>query len=261
MGVVRLAGHGREAQPCQAQGKQHRADGPGDGIGQIDHPDVGDKVHCDGDVGDAQRAPHRQHNGHRDDGAPHAAQDPGAAMGKRQQEIEQRHGAGVVDAEYHHSRVGIEGADKQRRKGEHRQPHRLGQQRAGDKAELDAGFHPVVPPGADVLADKGGQRHRKAGDGQESKALHLAVSAAARHRRRAEGVDVALYDHVGQRDHRILHAGRDAQRHHLAQHWQIESHLPPAHAVARLCAGQAPETQEGTHHLAEDGGQRSARHT
>lgn len=260
MRMMGLAGHGRELQLGQAQREQHRADGPGDGIGQIDHPDVGDKVHRHRDVGDAQRAPHRQHDGHRDDRASHAAQDAGAAMREGQQKIEQRHGAGVVDAEHHHGGIVVEGTDKQRRKGEYHQSHRLGQQRTGDQAELHADFHPVVPPGADVLADKGGQRHCKAGDGQKREALHLAVGAAACHRRRAEGVDVALYDHVGQCNHRVLHTGRNAQRHHLAQHRQIEFHLPPAHAVAFLRAGQTPETQEGAHHLAEDGGQRSACH-
>lgn len=260
VGMMWFAGHGRELQLGQTQRKQHRADGPGDGIGQIDHPDVGDKVYRHRDVGDAQRAPHCQHDGHRDDRASHAAQDTGTAVGEGQQEIEQRHGAGIIDAEHHHGGIVVESADKQRRKGEYHQSHRFSQQRTGDQAEFHAGFHPIVPPGSDVLADKGGQCHRKAGDGQKREALHLAVGAAACHRCRAEGVDVALYNHVGQCDHRVLHAGRDAQRDHLAQHRQIKFHLPPAYPVALLRAGQTPETQEGAHHLAEDGGQRSACH-
>ena len=222
--------------------------------------DVRDEVDSHGDIGDAQGAPDAQHDGHGHDGAAHTPEDACAAVGEGEQAVEQGHRAGVVHAEGYHGGVAVEQGDQEGGQGEDGHSDELRQHGAADEAELHALAHPVEAPGADVLADEGGQGQGEAGDREEGEALNLAVGAAAGHGRGAEGVDIGLDDHVGQGDHRALHTGGDAQRDHLAEHGSLKADAPPVHPVACPGAGEPAEGQEGAEDLAEDGGQGGGAH-
>ena len=74
-----LAGN-REANLAQIEGKQDGADRPGDGVSPENHLNVRDNSNRNGDIGDAEQAPVRQHDDHRDNRASKTAQDTGAAM-------------------------------------------------------------------------------------------------------------------------------------------------------------------------------------
>ena len=108
----------------------------------------------------------------------------------------------------------------------------------------------------EVLADEGRQRHRKAGDGKEGKALELGIGAAARHGVRAEGVDVALDDDVRKGNDGILHTGGQAEVNNLLEHGQMEANFAQAHAVDRVIVAQAEDAQAEAHELRDACGQR-----
>ena len=177
-------------------------------------------------------------------------------MGKRQKAVKERHGARVHYTVLHHLRLIVERANQHRRKGEDEDPDPFRQKRAAQKAEPHTGLDAISPPGAKVLADKGGQRQREAGHRQEGKALCLAVCPAPCHRGGAEGIDVGLHDDVRQRDHGVLHAGRHAEGNHPAQHFTIKADAPPADTVSGLHTRQLAEREERAERLAQHRGQR-----
>ena len=192
--------------PC----KQHGRDAPGQRIGPEHNADVADEVQRDRDVGDAQQAPDRQHDHHRHDGAAQTAQDARAAMAERQQAVEQRDGVGLPHAERNDVGLAAESADEPRRRSVDGGADDLGHEHRAQTPELHALLHAVRPARADVLADERRQCHGKAGHGQEGEALHLAVRAAPGHGLCTERVDVGLHNDVGNRDDRVLDAGRQA---------------------------------------------------
>ncbi len=213
-----------------------------------------------GDVGDAQGAPGGQHDSHGDDWPPGPPENACTAVGEGQEEVEQADGPGVGHAVGDDLRAAVEGGNQQGREDEDAQPDGLGQQGTAQQPEPDAGADPVIAPRPDVLAYKGGQGHGKAGDRQKGKALDFAVGTAARHGRRAEGVDVGLDDDVGQGDDRVLNAGGNTQIDDLPKHIAVKAYLPPGQAVAVPGVGELAESQEGAEGLAEDGGQSRAGH-
>lgn len=132
-------------------------------------------------------------------------------MGEGQQEVGEGLQLGLTGAEVHH----IGGAVKERNEvgpqEEDGDAHQLRQHHGAEDAEPDALLYPVVLPRSQVLSHKGGQGHGKAGNGQEGKALHLGVGAAACHSGGSKGVDVGLHHQVGKGDDGVLHAGGQAE--------------------------------------------------
>ena len=181
-------------------------------------------------------------------------------MGEGQQTVEQGHGAGVGHAKGHHLRLAVEGGHQQRGGQEDDPADGLRQQRAAHQAEFHPRPHPVEAVGPQVLADEGRQGQGKAGHRQKGKALNTAVGTAPRHGGGVKGIDIGLDNDVGQRDHRALHPGGDAQGDDLLEGGPLEAHPPPVDPIARLGEGQLAEGQEGGQALAEDGGQGGAAH-
>ena len=60
---------------------------------------------------------------------------------------------------------------------------------------------------AQILPNKGGQCHRKTGDGKESETLDLGVGTAAGHGSGTEAVDIGLNHQIGNADDGILNSG------------------------------------------------------
>lgn len=187
--------------------EHQRAQAPGDRIGPGDRLQYGKEFHGEGDVGHADDAPAQQHHQHRHGGFARAAEDGGHAVRIRQQEEERRGCALVHHAEGDGLRVTGEQADELRGEDEDQQGDGFCDRHRAENADADAFFHTVIRLCAEILADERGQRHREAGDGQEAEALDAAVRAAAGHRRRAELVDVALYDDVRDGDDAVLQTG------------------------------------------------------
>ena len=111
----------------------------------------------------------------------------------------------------------------------------------------------------EILPDKGGYCRSEGGDGEENKALNLGISAAARHCIGAEGVDIALHDHIGYRNDRILYAGGDALTGDLAEHGKVKSYAFQHHALRAGRAEQLYKAHGRADGLAQNGGYRRAR--
>ncbi len=74
-----------------------------------------------------------------------------------------------------------------------------------------------------ILADKGGQRKGKTGDGKEAESFYLGIGAAAGNCHLAEFVNVGLDDDIGKGDDGILKAGGQSVCYDLAEHGQVKS--------------------------------------
>ena len=138
--------------------------------------------------------------------------------------------------------------------------HHLGHDQAAQNAKARAAPGAVVLPGAQVLADKGGQGQREAVDGQEAEALDLGIGAAAGHGHGAVEVDGGLHDHVGDGDDGILNSGGDAQREQLTKRPGMKAHLPEPDAIGTGDVGQPPESQHRAGRLRNHRGQGGAVH-
>ena len=185
-------------------------DAPGQRIGPVDVAYLPEEPHHQRDVAHAQYAPDGEHYEHRHEGLARAAADRRDRVRKRQQAVEQRDGVGLPHAERDDVGLAAESTDEPRRRSVDGGADDLGHEHRAQTPELHALLHAVRPARADVLADERRQRHGKAGHGQEGKALYLAVRAAPGHGLCTERVDVGLHNDVGNRDDRVLDAGRQA---------------------------------------------------
>ncbi len=73
-----------------------------------------------------------------------------------------------------------------------------------------------------ILADKGGQRKGKTGDGKEAESFYLGIGAAAGNCHLAEFVNVGLDDDIGKGDDGILKTGGQSVCNDLAEHGQVK---------------------------------------
>ena len=172
------------------------AQAPGERIRPKHGLNLRDDPHGNGDIADTDHAPADHHDQHRHDRFPGAAQDAGNAVREGEQEVKQRDGVRLHDAEGDDVRFSVKERDQHRRGKVNRDTDQLRQCDGADNAKVCAFLCTVILLCAKVLTDKGGQRHREAGDRQKTKALDLRVGTAACHRRRPEGVDIGLHDYV-----------------------------------------------------------------
>ena len=217
-------------------------------------------MQCDRDIGDAQRTPDHQHDHHRHDRPPQPAQDACTAVAEGQQAVEQCRRVGLLHTERDDIRLTAERADEPWRQRVDAHTHDLGHQHRAERAELHPFAHAVGLTGTDILADEGRQRHRKAGHGQKSKALDLAVGTAPGHGLRTERVDVGLHDDIGNRDDRVLDAGRQALHNDCLEGWGVKSDLVPMHSPFLFAVGQLGKGQNGADRLGGNRGKGGRTH-
>ena len=233
--------------------KQCRGDAPRQGIGPENDADILYKMQRDRQVGNAQCAPDRQHDHHRHNGTAQPAQDTRAAVAERQQAVEQRRRARLPHAEGDDLRLAAERAHQLRAQQVDAHAHDLRQQDRAKYAEFHTLAHTVGLTRTDILADKGRQRHRKAGHRQKGEALHLGIRAAARHGVGTEGVDVGLHNDVGQRNDRVLHTGWQPLLDDRLQGRPVKANFLPVNGPFLLRAHQLGERQHSADRLADNG--------
>ena len=175
-------------------------------------------------------------------------------MAERQQAVEQRRRVGLLDAESDNVRLAAEGSDEPGGRQIDADAHDLGHGDGAEDAEFHALAHAVRLTRAYVLANERCQRHGKAGHRQEGKALHLTISAAARHGVGTKGVDVGLHNDIGQRDDRVLDAGGQALHDDSLEGRPIKADFPRADGPFFFGAHQLGERQHGADRLGGNGG-------
>ena len=249
------------AQPVRlliVQQKRGGAESPGKGIHPVYHLDTVGEGDGNGEEGHPHHAPEHHHDDHGDHGPSRSPQNRGNGVGKRQQAVKQRRRPGLFHPKADHLRGGVKGRDHLRGKYKHHDPDQLRQDDGHQNPKAGPLLRPLKLPCAQILPHKGGQRHRKAVDGQEAKALHLGIGAVARHGGLAEGVDIGLHDHVGKGNDGILHAGGKADPDHLDQDPFVKADLPQPQTVVFLRPQQLDQAQQSADHLGNDRGQGGA---
>ena len=232
----------------------HRAEGPGQRIDPVEHQDAVGERHGDGEEAHPHHTPKDQHHRHGHDGAPRAPEHRRDRVGEGQEEEKERGGAGLGHTDTNDLRIGVEGGDELGSKEEHRHTDELGQHHRGPDAEPRPLPGPLVLRGAQVLADKGGEGHGEAGDGQEAEALDLGVGAHPGHGQLPEGVDVGLDHYVGKGDDGALEPGGQAHLDDLTEKPGRKTHLPQVQPVVPVGAEQLDETEKGTDQLGDHRG-------
>ena len=230
------------------------AECPGDGVGPGDRCQLVEEFQGYGDIGHPEQAPAAQHGKHGHGGFACAPHNTGDAVGKGQQAVEQADGLHVPGAEPDgFLRIG-EKADQLRRKQVGQHTDDLGHRAAAGDAEAYALFDPVVTACAKILSHEGGQGLRKAGHGQEGKALQLGIGAAAGHSGLAEAVDIGLDHHVGKGDDAVLHAGGQTVADNIQKAFAVETEIPEPDTVGGIHPQQMDQAQKGADTLGDGGG-------
>lgn len=234
----------------------HRADGPCDGVRPVDVDDLVPPLHHQRNVENTEHTPYAQHDGHGHEDLARAPAHAGDGVGERQQAVEQTDGARLQHAQLNNLRRPGEQLHQPRRPQIGGHADQLGddsrRRDAEDGALLGTGLHTR----AQILAHIGGDSHGKAGDRQEREALDFGVRAVGRRGHLAEGVDVGLHHHVGQRDHGVLHTGGQAVAQDLPQQRAVHPQGGQLQLVDSALLGQMDDAQHGAEYLRDDGGQR-----
>ena len=121
-------------------------------------------------------------------------------------------------------------------------------------------LHTVVKPRTEVLADERGDRHVEADDGQEGKALYLAVGAVCCGGVFAEGVYLCLHDGVCEGYDGVLHTGGQAVAEDLKQHSFVYAKLFELDGVDLILHEQMTQTQHDACRLRQHGCDRRRPH-
>ena len=229
------------------------ADGPGEGIGPVDVADLADEMDHEHDVDDADDTPDREHDHHRHDRTARAAADGGDGVREGEQTVEERHRARLLHTEGDNAGRTVEERDELARPYVVAQADQLGHDDGEEDAEARAAPGAVILLGAEVLPDEGGAGHRKARDGQESKALDLAVRAVGGHGEHTEGVDLRLDNDVGKADDAVLHAGGKTVADDLAEHGAVEADVARRDGIDLALFEQVNEAERAARALRDDG--------
>ena len=119
----------------------------------------------------------------------------------------------------------------------------------------------VVPAGTHVLAGKGHGRLRKGIHAGVDEALEVGCGRVSGHDRGTKGIDGRLDHHVGQAEHGALQTGGQADPDDLQHGFLVDAQMPQVKVHGTLFLDQQHRDHNGGYRLAEDGGQRHARHT
>ena len=176
-------------------------------------------------------------------------------MRKCQQEIEQSHCTSLLYSKGYHIRITVKGCNQHRGGKINDDSYALCHNKTADNTEAGAFFCSVILFGPKILADKGSQRHRKAGDRKKTKPFYFGIGAASGYCQFAKAVDIRLDNHICQRNNGILNACRQSVGNDLAEHNRVQLDLSQRHPVfLRTFPCQAVQAEEGTDKLGNDRG-------
>ena len=136
------------------------------------------KAHDKQNIADTQHAPDGKHHRHRHKGLAGAAADGGHCVGIGQQKEEQRNGPGLLCGKRDNVGRFAEKTGQLRHEGIHGKANELGENDRREDAEPGALFCPAIFARAEVLAGIGSERHGKASDRQERKAVESRSTAS-----------------------------------------------------------------------------------
>ena len=234
--------------------------GPGQRIGPENYIDNRDDFHNDTDIGNSDNTPAAHHDKHGDRRLSRTAQNPGNAVGKCQQEIEERNRTRLCGSIGDYFGIIVKCSYEYRRKGINQDTHQLGHSDGAEDAETCAFFRSVIFFCPQVLADKSGHGHGEAGDGKEAEPFDFGIGAAACHGHFAEAVDIGLHYNISDGNNGVLEAGGQAVLNNLLQEKEVKTDFTDMHPVILRASGKADDTQSRTHKLGNDGCQRRAAH-
>ena len=145
----------------------------------------------------------------------------------------------------------ITGKDAQCRITEEEQQQTDQQRR--DQAQRQTDFcsltHPVKATGTDVLSGEGRDGHRVAGDRQDRKPIDLRICTTTGHGSRSKCVDVALDDHVGKRDDRILYAAGQTDTDDLGEGRRVDLQLTKTELIRCIALHHQQTDEQGAQTL------------
>jgi len=178
-----------------------------------------------------------------------AAERTGVDLIDAEEEIERRQQPQQQRTVGHHLRLAVEKGGQVRGKQQHRyQQHRRDGHRQ-PQGRADTLLGPGRIAHAQVLPHEGGVGHGDGLDRQDHQLVHLVVRRPAGHTVRAEVIDIALHEHIGECGDGHLQRGGDAHRHDLPQHAPGEAQGAQLQPDAALRPHQHPQRQHGGHGL------------
>ena len=118
----------------------------------------------------------------------------------------------------------------------------------------------VIPAGTHVLAGEGDCSLSKGVHASVDEALDVGSGRVARHDRGAEGIDRRLDDDIGEAEHGALQTGGQTDLQDLHQRPLVEAQMPQVEVKGAFFFHEQDGDHKGGDRLADDGGQRHARH-
>ena len=170
-------------------------------------------------------------------------------MRKRQQEVEQCNRSRLHHTIVNDFWIAVECRDQGRRCCINHSSDQLGNNDGTEDAEPRTFFRTVVLLCTKVLADECRQRHRKARNRKERKALDFCIRTAACHRHLSEGVDVGLHKNVRNRDYGVLKARRHAVPDDLAEHSAVKPDFADVKLILFFRPHQVDQAENRTRKL------------
>ena len=158
-----------------------------------------------------------------------------------------------------HGRVGREETHSSRGKDHQQHGNRAGDAETQPDCRDGAAIAAALVARAAVLADEGGGGHSHALHGQHDELIQLVVAAPPRHHVRAEHVDIALHEDIGEGGDDRLDRGGHTHSKDPSQNWEIQMQLPPVQTIDITGAGQKHEDHRRRDKLGQDGGDGRAR--
>ena len=220
-----------------------------------------DKLNCDGDIADADKAPADHHGDHGHCCLTGTAHDSRDAVGEGQQEVEQADSTGVHAAVGYDLRRVVEESNQIGCKDVRSDADDFCHDAAAGNTESHTFFHPVVLMGSQILANKSRQGHGKTGDGQESEAFNFGMGTAAGHGGGTEAVDVGLDHQIGKTDDRILDAGGQTEPDNGFQTAEIIPDFANIQPIRLIHTDQMDEAKNGADTLGNGGSQSGGTNT
>ena len=182
-------------------------------------------------------------------------------MGEGQQEVEQGDGPCLGDAVGDYLGIAVESSDEKRGGKIDGKAHQLSHDNGAEDAEPGSFFGAIILPGAQILADEGGQGHGKTGDGKKAEAFDFRIGSAACHGQSAEAVDIGLHHHIRDGNDGILKTGGKAVLNDLFQIKAVKTDFLRVKPVVLGTFQQLKQAEDGADELGNDGRKSGASHT
>ena len=244
----------------QAAEVHQRRQDPADGVAEIEGGGRAEQLEDGGDPDQTEQAAAHEADHHRQDGVAPAAQTAGQHVHAAAEQVGGADDVHTGQTGRDHGLVGgVEVEQLLAQQGGTTAQHEAGDGGAEQTVAHDA-VEVVIAACAHVLAGEGDGGLREGVHGRVDEALEVGGGRVARHDGGAEGVDRRLDDDVGEAEHGALQPGGQADAQDLAQRPRVEAQMAEVEVERAFLLHQQGRDHAGGNGLADDGGQRDARH-